>query len=328
MSASLGDVYHVARDDAYLQQLQAEAEFWDRPQFFSLDIDMELPVVSTYINRRFTGDENVGWFDTISRYGEFQRGCSLGTGALKAEIRMLQQNPALHLTFYDISGESLKIRESQLGAQFPGRVATHQVDLNFIELADNAYDLIVSAACMHHLLNLEHIAYQINRALTPSGTFFLYDYVGEARFQFAEEKKRFVEAVVEEARSEHPLLSSWHFVWSDLSNWDNSPFEAMRSDETLQVFRQYLAESSLRPGGSLVRLLFWLKPLIAEAPVSHGWRRLLPAGRRQVTTVPEMLRIVAPDLLWLDSALTDTGIFQPWDAFAVYRKRQHEARPA
>lgn len=324
MSVSRSDTYRVQRDDAYLRELDAEAAFWDQPHIF--DPDLDLPVLDPYINKRFTGDQRTGWFDTIAGYGDFRRGCSLGTASLKEEARILQANPGLHLTFYDISGESLAKHERRLGSQFPGRVAIEQIDLNFVELPESAFDVIVSAGCLHHLENLEHIAYQINRALTPSGCFFLYDYVGEARFQYPAEEKRFFEALIDDARTRHPILSAWRVAWSNLNDWSHSPFEAVHSDETLAVLPQYLDQHVLRFGGSIVWLLLWLKPVSdAPPPPLHGWPRLLARLRGAPAGGPpsllDVLRDVAPDLLWLDSALTDARVFRPWDAFAVYRKK-------
>ena len=339
LAESSGDTYHATRDDQYLRQLREEAEFWDRPHFFNLDVD--LPVIDSYQNERFTGDKSVAWYETIPSYGTFRRGCALGAGGLRHEARILALNPSLHLTFYDISGESLAKRERQLGTQFPGRVATCQADLNFVELPENAYDLIVSSAAMHHLLNLEHIAYQIDRSLTPDGLFFLHDYVAEARFQFAEEKKRLFEVVVEEARARHPFLRSWRIQWSDPSNWEHSPFEAVRSDETLEILRRYLTEVALRTASPLLGLVIFLKPV---APPAHpplaasgrSWprrvRSIAARLRRRLggarTDFRVLLSRLGPDLLPLDRALCDAGIFRPWNAFAVYRKGRSAGPPA
>jgi SAM-dependent methyltransferase len=326
MSAEPVDFLRVQRDDSYLRDLEAEAAYWDQPQIYSFDV--ERPVVDAYINERFTGDERTGCFDTIPRYGTFRRGCSFGSGSIREEARMLEANPELHLTFYDISAESLAERERTLGQRFPGRVETVRMDMNFVELPENTFDLIVSAGCLHHLENLEHVAYQINRTLTPEGHFFLYDYVGPARFQFPAHERRFFEATIEHARERHPVLQRWRVSWSDPNDWEHSAFEALHPEETLGILRSYLDEQFVRPGGSLIWLLLWLRPA-DHTPRRNGWWRLLSSGRlfqkkTMLDNVPSLLdvfRDVAPDLLWLDSALTDTGLFQPWDVFAAYKKR-------
>jgi SAM-dependent methyltransferase len=314
MSPAPADTFRIRRDEKYLRDLEAEAEFFDKPRLYNRDL--ERPVVDAYINKRFTGDEGIGCFDTIPRYGTFHRGCSFGTGSIKEEARILEQNPTLHLTFYDISAESLAERERTLGARFPKRVATERMDLNFVELPEGAFDLVVSAGCIHHLENLEHVAYQINKTLTPTGYVFLNDYVGKSRFQFRPKEKRVFEAAIDRARGLHPVLRNWRVAWSDLDPWEHSPFCALHSEETLDVFRSYLSEVSLRPGGSLVCMLLWLRPA-PDRPVANRWRRMLsPSGlfrkRTCLDNLPSLVdvfREVAPDLLWLDTALTDAGLF-------------------
>ena len=106
------------------------------------------------------------------------------------ESRILEDNPALHVTFFDISEGALERRRELLGRRYPGRVETRVADLNFVELPSAAYDMIASSSTIHHVTNLEHLAAQVNGALVDGGYFFLEDYVGEPRFQFTAEKKR------------------------------------------------------------------------------------------------------------------------------------------
>jgi SAM-dependent methyltransferase len=187
-------VLRVTRDDpAYSRLAAAEIEFWQRPHPFGLEsletVASDGPI-ERYYNERFTGDSGVPWQDTIARFGTFRRGLVLGTSAMMVEARILQTNPHVDLTFVDISPGAVTRRAEQLGVRFAGRVHTSVQDLNFVELPPDSYDLVVSSATMHHVTNLEHVAEQINRALTTDGRFFLQDYVGEPRFQFTTEKKR------------------------------------------------------------------------------------------------------------------------------------------
>ncbi len=330
----LDDVYHVTRDEQYELQLQAEAEYWGRPQPFSL-LDLDMPVICGYLNEQFTGSKDRLWYEAIPRHGDFRRGCALGAGVIGHEAHILAQNPALHITFYDASAEALAERERELGARFPGRVTTALIDLNFDALPADAYDLVFSQASMHHILNLEHVAYQINRSLTLGGHVFLLDYVGEPRFQFVAEKKRLFEALLDEAKLRHPVLGSWQLAWTDPERWeDYSPFEAVRPDETLTIFRRYLDQIDLRAAGSLVLLMLWLRPRgQASDPRSHRslWQRALRfasrvSGRAKPSLASHdllaLMREVAPEFVPLDRALSTAGLLQPMVASAVYRKRR------
>jgi SAM-dependent methyltransferase len=337
MSATPGDSYHVARDEEYLRQLEVEAAYFDQPRFFSMDA--EQPITSAYLNKQFSGDSRVPWYETIDRYGTFRRGCALGAGGTEQRSRMLERHPSLHLTIYDISAESLAEMDRKLGGRFPGRVATQRADLNFVELPGNAYDLIVSASCLHHLLNLEHVAYEINRSLVPEGLFFLHDYVGEARFQFAPEKKRLFEAAFASSKARHPSLRSWRIVWPDLSDWQYSPFEAVRSDETLEILRRFLTEVSLRAGGGLLFLMLHLRPAdgaeTAPRPAPRSrWRRRLSSVAdslglhrdRGVAGYAAATERLGLELAPLDRLLAEAGLLRAAVAFGVYRK-QSEGQP-
>jgi SAM-dependent methyltransferase len=328
-----GDVFHVSRDEEYLRQLEAEAAYYDQPRFFT--IDAELPFAADYLNERFSGDSGTPWYETISNYGTFRRGCALGAGGAKQRSRVLEDNPALHLTVYDISEQSLAELDRELGGRFPGRVATERADLNFVELPENTYDLIISAGCLHHLLNLEHVAYQANRSLVPEGFFFLHDYVGEARFQFAPEKRRLFESAFEEAKDRHVSLRSWRIVWPDLSDWQHSPFEAIRSDETLEILERYLAQVSVRTVGGLLFLMLHLRPADGaeaglQAAPSPGWSLRLASAvarirghrGRQAPSFAAVLEELGPELAPMDSQFAEEGVLRPGVAFAVYKKRR------
>ena len=322
----LTDVFHVSRDEAYLRQAKEEAAYYDRPRV--MGIDPESLVADAYLNEVNTGDRDLPWFETIPSYGSFERGCALGAGGTKQRTRILHQNPQLHLTIYDISEGSLAVLECDLASQFPSRVVTKQTDLNFVELPENSFDLIISSGCLHHLYNLEHVAFQINKSLTPDGYFFLEDYVGEARFQFSEEKKRMFEEALAEAQTRHRSIRHWRTAWPDLDNWTFSPFEALRSDETLGIFRRYLTEVKVRTVGAIVGLIMFVQPpaplgqpesikeaLLRRLASLKSWLLRDRGSRLEINTR------LATQLIPLDRQVSEAGTLIPTNGFAVYRKR-------
>jgi hypothetical protein len=85
-----------------------------RPRRYdTADAARERPAQLHY-NRRFTGDENVRWFETIHKYGDFKRGLILGAAGMMRETYILEHNPSLHLTFMDISPGAVEKRKAQL----------------------------------------------------------------------------------------------------------------------------------------------------------------------------------------------------------------------
>lgn len=328
MDPSPEDVFHVRRNEDYLRDLRAEAEHWDSNSETLLSRTPRA-AVAAYLNGRMTGHAGRQWFETTVDYGDFRWGCVLGAGPGRVESHLLSQHERLHLTVYDISGGSLARLRERMDQEFPGRFETRQEDLNFVTLPAEAYDLVIANSCLHHLVNLEHVAFQINRCLTPDGFFFMQDAVAESRFQFSEEKKRLFEAYADATRTDRD--QPMPIRWPDLEHWVYSPFESVRSGEILEILGRYLREERVRTANALLGLtLFGPPQLPAALPTNAGLLR----PRRLVRAVASLLAGVRParreaarematgDLLFeLDSIVCDTGYLKPGLAFAIYRKR-------
>jgi SAM-dependent methyltransferase len=321
------DIFHVLRDEAYLRQLQAEAEHWDAHSETLLSRTPP-PAVRAYLNERLAGDSERQWFEVIGDFGSFRRGCVLGAGPGRVESSLLNQHPRLHLTVYDISGESLARLRERMEREFPGRFDTREEDLNFVTLPAEAYDLVVANSCLHHLVNLEHVAFQVNRCLTRDGHLFMQDAVAESRFQFSEEKKRLFEAYVDASRTERDRPMP--IRWPDLEHWTYSPFESVRSGEILEILGRYLQEERVRTANALLGLTLFGRPQLSPAlPTKRllGPRRLLRAAAALWAKVrpekPNIAReMTTDDLLFvLDGIFCDTGYLKPGIAFAIYKKR-------
>lgn len=329
MESSPPDTFHVTRDDDYLRRLREEEEFWDQ-RVETLLSRTPLPVVQRYFNEQLTGRSDRQWLEMISDYGDFRRGCVLGAGPGKTESYLLSRHDQLHLTFYDISGQALARVQGLLEKEFPGRTDTRQEDLNFVTLPAGTYDLVVANSSIHHILNLEHLAFQINDCLAPDGYFFMYDTVSESCFQFSEEKKRLFQALMD-ATLDHPGRAP-PIHWPDRGNWTFSPFESVRSEEILDVFARYLEEVRVRKVGALLSLTIFVgrgsPPRQESGSLSSGWRRL----RRASAALRAKLRRLRIDvargrartelLFMLDRIVTETGYLKPGLAFAIYRRRR------
>lgn len=316
-------------DPEYLERAGAEAEFWQRDPMHSLEsLDAVLAdsPIERYTNRRFTGEPGVAWEQMIARYGDFRRGLALGTSIPALEARVLKGSPGMHLTLIDLCERALERHRSVLDGRFPGRVAIRIEDLNFIELEKNAYDFVMSCGTIHHIINLEYLAYQINGALTDDGYFFLQDFVAEPRCRFSEEKRRSYEAIV--ARQMKREDRKPGLVWEAEDSL--SPFCGVRSDETLEVFRRVLREERLATAGALFGPMMrskcaaparlWQPKRIASL-MRGRIRRLM--GARIERMIDERF---IEDLARESDALEDAGVLLPNIAFAIYRKRRDESQ--
>lgn len=314
------DKFHVSKDDEeYIQMLREEEEFWDA----RIDTPLArepLPAVQRYRNERYTGDPEKLWYQTIGDEGEFTDGCVFGAGPGKLEEHLLRRHPRLCLTIFDISSDALSRLQKRLDEQYPGRVETRRQDLNFIELPADRYDLLVANASMHHLVNLEHVAFQVGRSLTPQGRFFMEDVVGESYFQFAEEKKRifqtFVTATHDSAAP--PVQIRWPSREHDWTSM--SPFESVRSGDILEVFERYLLPLRIRTLGALLVLMLFVHPDNSRGLLDRAFNGV---KRRLLRFRPSIAHGVSSGelLFLLDSQMCDEGRLVPGQAFVIYARR-------
>ena len=331
-SASLR--FPVSADDPeYLRLSSLEAKFWSaRNAGFLESVEQAGEALfDRYTNRRFTGDESTYWYETIAARGPFRRGLALGTAALGQDGRILESNPELHLTFCDIAGGSLRRWQRVLERRFPGRVDTRVVDLNFVELEQDAYDVIISSSTMHHVVNLERVAEQINRALASGGLFFLQDYVGESRYNFDPRRKCIFEAIYNRDVARRPGQRPG-LVWSNDDKSQFSPFCGIRSGDILRVMADHLDPVEEHCSGAIVALMLYARPIDLPAALRPSWfsRSLLRVKHRLSRLLHTRPRegqsaLIDPDfereLEQVDEIISDTGVLSPLNAFAVYRKR-------
>lgn len=316
-------------DAAYRAAAEAEAAFWAAPQVYSIDAwwGAALGPIKRYYNRRFSGDERTPWYDVIQRHGPFQRGLVLGCGGMAQEAGILATNPGIHLTICDIDSVSLEKRAREFGARFPGRVETRVLDLNFGELESGAYDLIVSANTLHHIVNLEHVATQIAAALAPGGQFFLYDFTGSSGMRFPAEQRRVFELIYAREAARHPDVPPIH--WHDVGDGTYSPFEAIRAEETIGILRQHLDEVERRTAGAVIGLLMFAgltdgrDGTTADEAMIERIRRLKPKDASAPPLIWEEIvsRQCLDELALLDEVLCDAETFFPNNTFASYRRK-------
>jgi SAM-dependent methyltransferase len=313
-------------DPEYRRLAAAEAAYWQAIHPLGLEAAENILVdgqVERYVNHRFTGDPRTDWTTTIARWGVFDRGLMLGISSPRRETTVLATNPSLHLTLMDMSSGAVERHARMLAERFEERITTATADLNFVELPEERYDVIVSSSTIHHVTNLEHLAFQINRALAPGGYFFLEDYVGEPRFAFSDGKRRLFEILydrdIARQRGRKPGVT-----WLDGS--DLSPFCGVRSDEILDVFRRCLDEVQLRTAATLTAAMSRMRP----ADWEEIWARV-PRWRIARILLLQRLGIrrrhwrineeFFDELCVLGDAAAEAGLLRPGIAFAVYRKR-------
>jgi SAM-dependent methyltransferase len=126
--------------------------------------------------------------DLLIKHGLSPRhGLSLGCGGGRAERHLLKIGVCQSFVGIDVAEWAVEEARSLAKKEYCNCTYETQ-DLNYINLPHNAYDLVVAQTSLHHILRIEHVLDQVERTLTPSGVFWVVDYVGESQFQFSDER--------------------------------------------------------------------------------------------------------------------------------------------
>lgn len=106
-------------------------------------------------------------------------------------------------------------------------------DLNFLSLEPDSLDFVLCHGVLHHLINIEHVLYQIHKALRPDGVVLFYEYVGEDRWQFTNERLSLLKSALPDVSFRPPAL------------WSIPGFESIRSSDLLSCIRDQFGTSPL-----------------------------------------------------------------------------------
>lgn len=181
------------------------------------------PEIIAYKARIVAGIENAkcrdDWMRFLnSRYCPRKACLSLGSGLGHVEKFLVGTGFARVFETIELCAESnisLRIHDE--------RVDVRAGDLNFVSLRNEAYDFILCHDVLHHLINIEHVLDQINRALTPDGLLLIAEYIGESRWQFTPERLAILRAAFPCKVSRSPAV--WRF----------RGFESVRSGDLLPL---------------------------------------------------------------------------------------------
>ena len=232
----------------------------------------------------------------IRRSGaEPEHGLSLACGSGRAERNAMTAGICSSFHGVDLSEDALK--EARRIAQQEALNISYSVDdLNSIKLEPNSYDLVITQNCLHHVLQLEHLADEIHRTLKPGGLLWVQDFVGETQLQFSDKRLDIANTVLnllpEKLRTKRGTGIVKKSIERPTPGKDISPFEAIRSAEIMPVFLQRFDIVEKRDSGGIIRLL-------------------LPMGTKANYTENEDTRAIYELLQYLDQLLIREGILEP-----------------
>ena len=263
-------------DVVYRSKLKAEAEHWARVPFGRGFFQL-LQAGEREVNEAYTGDPARSWIEDLIGRGPFRAAAVLGCDEGGYERLWIEHGGSERLDVYELSpGVIRKVRAGLgLGVRARRRVRFIRTDLNFARLPDAAYDVIWSSGCLHHIVNLEHLFAEVERALRPGGLFAVRDYVGERRMQFAPERVARINAVLRDI----PARWCRTAAISPPRLEELSPFCGVRSDEILALAMARFELVHKGEAGALFPLNLAVDLATIERAAPQFLARLLAAER-------------------------------------------------
>ncbi|HJH27267.1 MAG TPA: hypothetical protein C5S37_11010 [Methanophagales archaeon] len=260
------------------------------------------PIVISYINQKITGITSSGemaWIDMcVAKFKAVEKGLSLGTGTGRHEGAFLEKGFVERFDTIDLNTTSDKLLSDFSTKNIVG-------DLNFIQLPDKEYPLVIGCGVLHHIINLEHLLFSVNRTLTDDGLFIVFEYVGENKWQWEDSKMEIINSkLMDKFGSKYP-----NFKITKPPLWNDRPFESIRSSDIPTLLRRYFGnttEFEITMSGALY-------PIINTIMLSYR--------RDKLINKPESLEEILEFAVELDmECATHYKHLLPCYLFGIYRK--------
>jgi SAM-dependent methyltransferase len=173
---------------------------------------------------------------------KFERGLTLGCGTGRRERDLV--NRGVCRTFHGIDISENAIAAARDIAKEQNLPLTYEVaDLNFVELPEKTFDLVVAQTCLHHVLFLERVAEQIWRSLKAHGYLWIHDFIGETQGQYDPKRLAIINqilAILPEKFRKNKINGR---LATEIKRPEpgrlGSPFESIRSGEIVPVFQRW-----------------------------------------------------------------------------------------
>lgn len=226
---------------------------------------------------------------------------SLGCGYGGVEIAFAQSlRPGYHVTAVDINPGILA--KARIEAESKGlNIRFVPLDVNFVEIKENSFDLIVAHASLHHLLNLEHVFSQIHRGLKDHGRLIVLDIIGKTQVLFWKQNVDFAIDLIQAMPPKYGL-------GIELARYSEPAIqigmEGIRQEEIESLLNNYFTPLKMFKYGAFMRLICTHPEL---------GKRFDP----DIEEDREYLRYIFD----LDRRQVENGRLRPTEMLAVYEKK-------
>jgi ubiquinone/menaquinone biosynthesis C-methylase UbiE len=189
----------------------------------------------------------------------------LGSGACGIELERIRpllsaQNVEMELTCIDINEQVLEQAKSEAHSRNTDFRAVVQ-DINEITIEPNRYDVIVAYAALHHFVELDHIASEINKGLSPGGIFVTVDIPTKNGYLMWDETYEIVQSIWKTMPIKFKIAHTGYPEPTYVEHYPNidysvNSFECINSEAILPALRKHLTEIDYAPGLAISRRFF------------------------------------------------------------------------
>lgn len=104
----------------------------------------------------------------------------IGAGSASMADGLLRRFPDLHVVATDYDPEMVKAAGEAL-SQWPGRASVERADATSLPFEEGRFDVVLSCAMLHHVVDWEEALSEVARVLQPGGRFLGFDIIHSAR---------------------------------------------------------------------------------------------------------------------------------------------------
>jgi len=203
------------------------------------------------------------WDYTISAVNRFDklpsvRILSIGSGPGGTEIYLANRFTVNYsMDCIDINENLLKLGKQKATSEGL-KINFIQQDINQLQLQKEYYDIIFAHASLHHMINHEHIAKEVKKAMKPTAEFIVYDIIARNGMRIWPETKKIADKLWSLIPIKYKLDSNSQDktkIFSELPDKDLSVdgFECVRSQDLYGTLKQNFRTQKEVPGFSFAR---------------------------------------------------------------------------
>jgi 2-polyprenyl-3-methyl-5-hydroxy-6-metoxy-1,4-benzoquinol methylase len=243
---------------------------------------------------------------------KFENGLSLGCGTGRCERELVSTGVCRSFHGIDVSEKTIAVaREIAKEQDLP---FTYEVtDLNFLELPEKTFDLVVAQTCLHHVLFLERVAEQVWRSLKSDGYLWIDDFIGETQGQYDPKRLSIMNrnlAILPEKFRQNKVNGR---LMTEIKRPEpghlDSPFKSIRSGEIVPVFQRWFTIEWKMEFDAFLRLV-------------------VPVGNRAAYLENQDTKALFEILMLLDHLCIEEKIVQPRSGQYLMRPRSVNDIPA